>query len=224
MKYTLLLIVILSAMTSFKAPAKKTKVVLFGDSITQMGVRPNGYVVKMDSLIKLSTTDSIQLVGAGIGGNKVYDLYLRMETDVLDQNPDVVVIYIGINDVWHKSTSGTGTDPDKFEKFYKAIIKKLHDRNIKVLICTPTVIGEKNDYTNEQDGDLNKYAGIIKKIGADTKVPVCDLRSAFVDYLKANNSANAERGVLTTDRVHLNDAGNLFLAQQMWKELAKLVK
>ena len=27
---------------------------------------------------------------------------------------------------------------------------------------------------------------------------------------------NAEKGILTTDRVHLNDAGNLFVANEMW--------
>ena len=115
---------------SFTHPTKKLKVLFFGDSITQAGVQPNGFIVKMDSIIRQShLSDSIELVGAGIGGNKVYDLYLRMEDDVMKQHPDVVVIYVGINDVWHKAGSGTGTDADKFEKFYRAIIKKLQDKN-----------------------------------------------------------------------------------------------
>ncbi len=42
-----------------------------------------------------------------------------------------------------QKTSGTGTDADKFEKFYNAIIKKLQAKNMKVLICTPAAIGEK---------------------------------------------------------------------------------
>ena len=122
---------------SFNNPPKKIRVVFFGDSITQAGVQPNGYIVKLDSIIKQShLPDSIELMGAGIGGNKVYDLYLRMEDDVLKKNPDVVVIYVGINDVWHKASSGTGTDADKFEKFYRAIIKKLQEKNIKVMVCT----------------------------------------------------------------------------------------
>jgi lysophospholipase L1-like esterase len=160
-----------------------------------------------------------ELVGAGISANKVYDLYLRMETDVLEKNPDMVIIYIGINDVWHKASSGTGTDPDKFEKFYRAIIKKLTDRNIKVIVCTPSVIGERNDYSNQQDGDLNRYSNIIRNMAKDLSLTVCDLRKDFMTYLQANNPTNAEKGILTTDRVHLNDAGNLFVANEMWQAI-----
>jgi lysophospholipase L1-like esterase len=221
MKY--IIPVLLLFTMSFIAPAKKTKIIFFGDSITQAAVKPGGYIVKMDSLIKVQGIgDDYELVGSGIGGNKVYDLYLRLEEDVLDKSPDVVVIYVGVNDVWHKASSGTGTDPDKFEKFYRAIIKKLLNKNIKVIVCTPATIGERNDNSNQQDGDLNRYSFIIRSIAADLKLPVCDLRKAFMDYLQTNNPSNAEKGILTSDRVHLNDAGNLFVAQQMWKVIKEL--
>jgi lysophospholipase L1-like esterase len=205
---------------SFTAHFKKIKVVFFGDSITQFGVSPTGYITKLDSMIKQKGFgNDYELAGAGISANKVYDLYLRIETDVLEKNPDVVIIYIGINDVWHKASSGTGTDPDKFEKFYRAIIKKLTDKNIKVIVCTPSVIGERNDYSNQQDGDLNKYSNIIRNMAKDLSLPVCDLRKDFINYLQANNPTNAEKGILTTDRVHLNDAGNLFVANEMWQAI-----
>jgi lysophospholipase L1-like esterase len=216
-KITLFFSIIL---VSFTQPTRKVKILFFGDSITQAGVSPNGYIVKMDSIIKQShLSDSIELVGAGIGGNKVYDLYLRMEDDVMKQHPDVVMIYVGINDVWHKTSSGTGTDADKFEKFYRAIIKKLQDKNIKVIVCTPSVIGERNDNSNQQDSDLDSYSNIIRKIAKDISLPVCDLRKAFADYLKVNNPSNLEKGILTSDRVHLNTKGNLFVAGEMWKVL-----
>ncbi len=209
---------------AFINPSKKMKIVFFGDSITQAGVQPKGYITKLDSIFKQTNLpDSYELIGAGIGGNKVYDLYLRMEEDVLSKNPDVVVIYVGINDVWHKSTHGTGTDADKFEKFYRAIITKMQDKNIKVIVCTPSVIGEKNDSSNQQDGDLNQYSKIIRQIAKDFTIPVCDLRMAFSEYLKTNNPANGEKGILTVDRVHLNEKGNLFVATQMWNALQPMV-
>ena len=154
----------------------------------------------------------------------MYDLYLRMDDDVLSKDPDVVVIYVGINDVWHKASSGTGSDADKFEKFYRAIIKKLQNKNIKVIVCTPSVIGERNDNSNQQDGDLNQYSKIIRAIAKDLSIPVCDLREGFLTYLKTNNPANAEKEILTSDRVHLNNKGNLFVATQMWPVLQPMVK
>ena len=210
---------------SFTTPPKKLRVVFFGDSITQAGVQPTGYITKLDSIVKQAhLPDSVELIGAGIGGNKVYDLYLRMEEDVLKKNPDVVLIYVGINDVWHKVSSGTGTDPEKFEKFYRAIIKRLQDKNIKVILCTPSVIGERNDNSNQQDGDLNQYSNIIRSIAKDLSLPVCDLHNAFSEYLKTNNPTNAEKGILTVDRVHLNEKGNLFVAGQIWKVLKNVLR
>lgn len=209
---------------SFVTSEKKTKVLFFGDSITQKGIAPGGYIAQMDSLLKLQGNDKYELVGAGVSGNKVYDLYLRMETDVLDRQPDIVVIYVGINDVWHKTTAGTGTDPDKYERFYRAIVKKLLDKNIKVIVCTPTVIGERKDFTNQNDGDLNKYSQIITSIAQSNKLPICDLRKVFVEYEQLNNTKNVDRGFLTLDRVHLNNTGNALVANSLLETIQKLQK
>lgn len=209
-------------LVSFTTMQQKQRIVFFGDSITQQGANPGGYIVKLDSMLKeKGLQDKYEVIGAGIGGNKVYDLYLRMDDDVLAKNPNTVVIWIGVNDVWHKRTSGTGTDADKFEKFYNAIIKKLQAKNITVLICTPATIGEKNDYSNEQDGDLNKYSGIIRNIAKNNNCQLIDLRKLFHDYEIVNNHDNKDRGILTADGVHLNGTGNQFVAEQMVAALIK---
>ncbi|WP_149240437.1 SGNH/GDSL hydrolase family protein [Dyadobacter sp. 32] len=201
---------------------KPVRVIFFGDSITQAGVGPTGYITKVGEMLKASGKDSqYELIGAGIGGNKVYDLYLRLEDDVLSKKPDVVFIYVGINDVWHKSSSGTGTDADKYVKFYEALIKKMKAQNIRVIVCTPTVIGERNDNSNAQDGDLNQYSKLIREISSRNNVELLDLRKAFGDYLAKNNPENKEKGILTSDRVHLTEAGNKFLAEKMLEALVK---
>jgi isoamyl acetate esterase len=208
--------------TAFTTVQKKQRIVFFGDSITQAGAGAGGYIVKMRDMLKAKGREAdYELLGAGIGGNKVYDLYLRMEDDVLAKMPDVVVIWVGVNDVWHKRTFGTGTDPDKFEKFYTAIIKKLQAKNIKVLLCTPAAIGEKTDFSNELDGDLNKYASIIRTIAKTNNCALIDLRKLFLEYNLTNNKENKESGILTSDRVHLNEAGNTAVAEAMYKALVE---
>jgi lysophospholipase L1-like esterase len=195
---------------------KTQKVIFFGDSITYMGAKPGGYIVRMkDALEKKNMSSDYDLVGAGIGGNKVYDLYLRMDDDVLGLNPDIVFIYIGVNDVWHKASYGTGTDADKFEKFYTAIVNKLLDRHIKIFLVTPAVIGERSDYTNQQDGDLNAYSQIIRNLAQKFHTGLVDLREIFHTYELKNNPSNKESGILTADKVHLNDAGNQLVADSM---------
>ncbi len=204
------------SMTTFK----KTKIVFFGDSITQAGVNPGGYIDLMNKkLIEKKQDANYELIGAGIGGNKIYDLYLRMEDDVMAKEPDVVVIWVGVNDVWHKASYGTGTDPDKFEKFYTAVIKKLQAKNISVVLTTPAAIGEKYDNSNQQDGDLNAYSTIIRDLAKKMNCKLCDLRKLFMDYELNNNKENKPQGILTSDRVHLNDKGNAFVADAMYSLL-----
>ena len=197
---------------------KKNKVIFFGDSITELGVKPGGYVTRVDSICKLEKKgNQYDFIGAGVSGNKVYDLYLRLEDDVLSKNPDIVVIYVGVNDVWHKTLLGTGTDADKFEKFYLAILKKLKDKNIKAILCTPAVVGEKTDFSNPLDGDLNRYSNMIRDIAKKNSLQLVDLRKNFLDYYKTNNPGNEEKNILTYDKVHLNAKGNQLVADAMWK-------
>jgi len=220
MKKLMIAAAALFLLPAFTFIQKKQRIVFFGDSITQAGVKPDGFITRLGEMMKQKGIDNnYELTGAGIGGNKVYDLYLRMDEDVMAKNPDVVVIWVGVNDVWHKRSFGTGTDPDKFEKFYNAIIKKLQAKNIKVLICTPAAIGEKTDFSNEQDGDLNKYSNIIRSIAKNNNCQLIDLRKMTLDYNLANNKENKDRGILTIDGVHLNETGNKVVADIMYKAL-----
>ena len=209
--------------TVYFMPQKKKRVIFFGDSITQQGVEPGGYITRIDSMCKLENRSSeFEFIGSGVGGNKVYDLYLRLDDDVLAKNPDIVAIYIGVNDVWHKASFGTGTDPDKFEKFYTAILKKLKEKSIRVILCTPAVIGERTDFSNQQDGDMNRYSGIIRSIAQKNNLALVDLRQKFLEYNKQYNTENKESGVLTRDRVHLNEKGNQLVADEMWRVIKSL--
>jgi lysophospholipase L1-like esterase len=214
----MILFAVMTILTSLRS--KSQKVVFFGDSITQAGAKPGGYIVLMKTALEQKGMGSnYDLIGAGIGGNKVYDLYLRMDDDVLSQNPDVVFIWVGVNDVWHKTLFGTGTDADKFDKFYEAIINKLLDRHIRTILVTPAVIGEKTDFTNQQDGDLNAYSQIIRNLAQKYHCGLVDLREIFHNYELKNNPGNKESGILTVDRVHLTDAGNQLVAEQMLEVL-----
>lgn len=215
MKKALLITTLFWSMTSF-IQDKPKKIIFFGDSITQAGVQPKGYIsIISQTLEKQGIKDKYELIGAGISGNKIYDLYLRLEDDVLSKKPDLVLIYIGVNDVWHKATSGTGTDADKFVKFYQAIINKIQANGAKVVLCTPAAIGERTDASNQQDGDMNSYSNVIRDLAKKNNLKLVDLRKEFLDYNLKNNPENKEKGILTTDRVHLNELGNQMVADKM---------
>lgn len=215
-----ILFVSLFAMMLALLPSPEKRVVFLGDSITEFGQYPNGYIDLLNTHIaRNGLGKDYVLMGAGVSGNKVYDLLLRLESDVLSKKPTDVVILIGINDVWHRNTRGTGTDPDKFAQFYKAIIQQLKAAGIQVHLCTPTLIGELKNKANPLDLELEETSAQIRQLAQQYNCTLIDLREAFQQYLTTHNTRNQTSGVLTTDEVHLNDQGNQLLAQQIQKVL-----
>ncbi|ADB19130.1 Stress responsive alpha-beta barrel domain protein [Pirellula staleyi DSM 6068] len=191
------------------------RIVFLGDSITQQGAGKEGYVTMVaEALAKDHADLKIEVIGAGISGHKVPNLEARLDKDVLDKNPTKVIIYIGINDVWH-SQSGRGTSKEDFEAGLGRLITRIREKGATPLLCTASVIGEKTDGSNDLDTMLAEYCEISRKVAAANKVQLIDLNKAFWEHIKANNPENKDRGILTGDRVHLNKAGNAFVAKQM---------
>lgn len=195
---------------------KKQSIIFFGDSITEAGVQPEGYINLLRSKFEKEFPQIYTLTGAGIGGNKIYDLYLRLDEDILQQAPQWVVIYIGINDVWHKQLFGTGTDLDKFQQFYQAIISKLKAAGIQPILCTPSLIGEMQKGTNCCDEDLQSFSAAIKALSLKNDCPLADMQESFRNYELKNNMDHKASGLLTTDGVHLTPSGNELAAETLW--------
>jgi len=69
----------------------------------QEGVTMARYVCLVRHSLAVSWPSSCPIVlNRGISGNKIPDLQKRWQRDVLDGKPDILSIYIGINDVWQQ--------------------------------------------------------------------------------------------------------------------------
>ncbi len=223
-KIFILLVVAIASCTS-----SNKKVVFLGDSITQNAVINSEEFKGFISLLGENLDQNTELIGKGVGGDKVSDLLTRYRNDVIKLNPDMVFIYIGINDVWHKYDSGTGTDIDLYENGLRQIIYDIKDNGIEVILCTPTVIGEnKGNFTlvNQfkdiekmeiMNNDLDDYSDVIRKLSKEFDTKLLDLRKIFMQYISENNPENKSKGVLTTDGVHLNNFGSKLIANEMIK-------
>ena len=219
------------------------KIVFLGDSITEAGVYDkevsieyNGELVYPNytgfiTFLSQSTPENTKLIGKGISGDKVSDLLTRYKKDVIDLNPDIVFIYIGINDVWHKYDFGTGSDIDLYENGLRQIISEIQKIGSKVVLCTPTVIGENygdftlaNQYVEQyrdaktmesMNNDLDAFSDVVRNLSSEYNTGLIDLRKIFMSYISENNPSNNPSGILTYDGVHLNDQGNKLIADQM---------
>ena len=202
---------------------KNERILFFGDSITAQGEEPFGYV----SLVRIAMQEidpnlSVEVMSAGKSGDRVPDLQRRLRRDVVSREPTIVVVFIGVNDVWHWDTPRGGTVKEKYGNGLWEIISRLKARKIRVLLCTPAVIGEREPGENPMDEMLGQYAEISRRVAEAQDVQLIDLHTAFREYGRKYNPENREYGILTTDGVHLNDAGNRFVARKMVEALTSL--
>lgn len=112
------------------------KVLFFGDSITEAHRQVLNPLDLGYGFVKLLSDQypHIQFVNRGISGHKTTDLLHRFERDVVLERPDIVFLFVGINDAWHPHLHQYHFDFNDFLTQYKALIKRLlHVKSIKHL-------------------------------------------------------------------------------------------
>ncbi|MSR53644.1 MAG: G-D-S-L family lipolytic protein [Gemmataceae bacterium] len=194
------------------------RIIFFGDSLTYLAGKEEpkdkvtkGYVrIVKETLAAKHKDKKIEIDWVATGGHTVPDLIKRMEKDVLAKKPTIVVIQIGCNDARR-------IPAETFKSSLEELIDRLQKEKIQVVQCTLTSVGEKHDGTNKDDPNLEKFAEIARKVAEAKKLPLNDLRKAFVEHWKKNNPDNKGSGILTYDGNHFNNAGNKFVAEQMLK-------
>lgn len=202
----------LDALVASDSPLESGQtIVFFGDSITEAG----GYIRMLKQRLDTERAgEEIKLVNRGHSGYRVPMIQPLLQKEVLDMDPDLVVIYIGINDVWHQQHGG-GTPRDEYEAGLRDMITSCHDAGVRVVLASPSIIGEFPRGSNPLDGDLDDYADISREVAQELGATFCDLRGAFFAYLSAHKVDRSDRGVLTTDGVHMTPAGDALLIETM---------
>jgi lysophospholipase L1-like esterase len=194
-------------------------IIFFGDSLTELAGKeePKQYVSKgyvrivREELEKAHKDQDLKVDWVATGGHTVPDLLKRVDRDVIAQKPTIVVIQIGCNDARR-------IPKDQFKAGLEELIDKLQKADIQVVQCTLTSVGEKHDGTNKDDAKLEEFAGVEREVARAKKVPLNDLRKAFVAYWKENNPDNQPSGILTYDGNHFNQKGHDFVAGQMLRK------
>ena len=137
---------------------------------------------------------------------------------MLDRKANVVFILIGVNDV------GADVTAKDYEASLRNIVGQLQKAGTTVVLGTPILHGEKTDNTNPKDGPMNEFTGVCQRICEDNGVMFCNLRAAAQAHLKVHNKENNEKGILTTDGVHLTADGNRLVAEKVAQAIAEALR
>ncbi len=222
-----------AAATADRAPAGRTDstVVLFqGDSITDCGrdrnaAEPNvasalgtGYPLLVAAAALAAHPDrALRFYNRGVSGNKVPDLGARWTVDALALKPDVLSILVGVNDFWHKLSSGyTGTVED-YERHYAALLDQTRQAlpPVRLIVLEPFVLhcGAVDDrWFPEFDQRRAAAARVAQHAGA-AFVP---LQVVFDDL-----SRRMAPQYWAADGVHPTPAGHAVIAER-WRRAARL--
>jgi acyl-CoA thioesterase I len=195
---------------------KIRRIVTLGDSITQGGGRPGGYVWLMDQYLQvLYPRQKIEVVNAGISGHKSSDMLDRFQRDVLDKKPDVVTISVGINDVWHGFTAEhpAGYGPrrvplEAYQKNVEAMLQAAQKAGVKAVLFTTTIF--EDDANSIRNLRIAAYNDALRELGRKYGVPVADQNAAFMSAWRKNMGSSVR---LTSDQVHLAPTGDELMAR-----------
>ena len=203
--------------------------VFAGDSITDCGRRAHprelghGYVRFVnDLLLARGLDDCPTILNRGVGGDTIRDLAGRWRGDVIDQDPDVVSVKIGINDVWRQlDGKSPGVPLGEFVQTYGRLLADLIDArpDVRLVLCEPSVIGPPASH-GEGNLKLLPYAMAIREIAAQFKGNV-----AFtVPFHGVCLEAESRRPDVEwwPDGVHPGEAGHMLLARAWLAEAGLL--
>lgn len=201
----LLSVICLCSFAVFAAPVVKNgeKIAFLGDSITQFGDRPDGYVRLVMDGLKRAGVNAVA-IPAGISGNKSNDM-LRRLPGVLEKKPDWLLLSCGVNDVGHGKS---GVELPDFKKNVASILDQAKAAGVKVMILTPTTHTEQLDSANNKK--LAGYCEFLRQEAADRKLLLADLNKKMQDELIAKKNLKGLK--LTIDNLHMNGYGNQMMA------------
>lgn len=195
----------------------KQKIILLGDSITQAGGNYGGYVWLMRRYLNtLYPQSKIELIQAGISGQTSVDLRQRFRQDVLEQNPDLVTINIGVNDIIQSfknapNESENTANIERYRQNLTAMVKAAQAQNIAVMLLSPTIIGE--DLNGRENIRLREYIAVMRAVAAQNRCRFLDLNLPFRDViLTYQRYGGKAQNILTRDGIHPNLAGHQILA------------
>ena len=207
------------------------KILFFGDSLTDAfrnreDVNTNdrfgcGFVAQVAGRLLLEDPTGYEIINRGIGGNRSIDLYARIKTDVWNHAPDVLNIFVGVNDLWHELAVQNCVEIDRFERIYTAMIEETKARlpDTKMILCEPFVC--HGFATNEIFDELNgvrEYAAVVRSLAEKYGLPFLRLQDKFEEGEKKYGE-----GVLTVDGVHPTIAGAAIIAEE-WLKLFREIK
>jgi len=197
--------------------SSRAKIILFGDSLTQLGFSSGGWVQRLaDTYCRRA-----DLLNRGYSGYNTRWATPALEallTEGVGCGDDAVLwtLWLGANDAAQPETHRQHVPLAEYEDSLTAMVQAIQassPSHTSIVLITPPPVCEKKymevfmlprnpsakvpDRTDEVAGS---YAAAVRRVGAACKVPV-------LDVYKAMHAQEQPPGHFLSDGIHLNEAG-----------------
>ena len=195
------------------------KILYLGDSITDAGrdkSNPDdlglGYVKYATENILTAFPDSnIRFYNRGISGNRTSQVVERLDSDVVAIDPDLVVLLIGVNDVWHHYHSTSTRDcietaDEAFECNMRKILDAIKGCGAKIIMLEPFMLPLEDKI--HMFPELDSKIRIERKLAREYASVYVALHGRFSEFI-----INNDLSLLSNDGVHPNESGRAILGK-----------
>ncbi len=175
---------------------------------------------------------AVAVVNRGIGGDTTGGALTRLQTNVLDEKPDVVIILLGGNDAGRKRPR------TEVKSNLETIVRKCKAAGAKVLLLqyhmlpNPEHPGTAWSHLDDNNDLIAEVAGAEGVPLLDMAVPMhAELETREISEMVGNQDGVAvwemkkmtqAQLVSASDGVHLNPGGELVFARAIFKQLTSL--
>ena len=204
---------------------EKDTILFQGDSITDAGRTDSenpavslgmvGYVAMIaDALKKRFSQRNLTVINRGIGGHRVRDLRARWQADCIDVKPDILTIYVGINDTWRRYDSNSITTAEEFKRDYGHIIAGAKQAGIRdIILMAPFVLPFPDDRKAWRE-DLDPKIIAVRELAVEFGCKYIDLDGMFAEAY-----AEKPEGYYAADGVHPSAEGAKLIMNK-WLSIA----
>jgi len=193
-------------------------IVFIGDSITDAGRRDDpdqlghGYV-RLVSEALAARGDDRPIVNTGISGDRAADLRARWERDALAHDPELLSVYVGVNDTWRRYDAGDPTPVEAFESTYRSLLAEAQDRLApRMILVEPFVLPVTAEQERWGAEDLDAKRAVVARLAAEFGAAFVPLQSLLLEAADQQGAGRAGRAALAADGVHPTALGSELIA------------
>ena len=213
------------------------KILFQGDSITDVGRQKEignpfnamggGYPLLLRSRLYLDHPGEYECLNRGISGNRVVDLYARVQRDILNIVPDYLSILIGVNDVWHGLIDNpNGVSAEKFEMVYSLLLEEVKEAlpQVQLLILEPFVLPGTATQVEEAPERWEIFSREVPLRAAAAKRVAEKFGAKFIPLQEKFDAACRlmPPAYWLRDGVHPTEAGHELIAREWMKAFEKM--